>query len=47
MKEKLKPCPFCGEIPQINCYNKRQVMHACYVLNKEIRCDIAAWNKRS
>ena len=44
---ELKPCPFCGELPQVNIKNERQVMHACRVLNLEIRCDIFSWNKRS
>lgn len=46
MCNKPRECPFCGETPQINCYNKRQVMHACRVLDKELRFDIDAWNTR-
>ena len=43
--EKPKPCPFCGEIPQLN-EETNEVMHACSVLNKEIRTGRNAWNIR-
>lgn len=45
-EQKVEKCPFCGETPQISCYDKRQIMHACRVLNKELRFDIEAWNTR-
>lgn len=48
MNNKKKPieCPFCGEIPQINCKNPNECMHACRVLDKSIYADILAWNTR-
>lgn len=40
----LLPCPFCGELPVSD---GETAMHACYVLGKEIRTSVSAWNCRS
>lgn len=42
--EELKPCPFCGELPQVA---GGTAMHACRVLDREMRVPVAAWNLRS
>lgn len=39
------PCPFCGEMPQVS--DDGTAMHACRVLNRELRVPLAAWNQRS
>lgn len=44
MIEKLKPCPFCGELPQVA---GDTAMHACRVLDREMRVPMAAWNSRA
>ena len=44
MSEKLKPCPFCGELPQAA---GGTAMHACRVLDREMRVPVAAWNRRA
>lgn len=44
MSETLRPCPFCGELPQVR---DQKVMHACRVLDKEIRTSVPAWNRRA
>ena len=42
--EGLLNCPFCGELPQMA---GGTAMHACRVLDKEIRAPVAAWNRRA
>ena len=44
MAETLKPCPFCGELPQVAVGT---AMHACRVLDREMRVPVAAWNRRA
>lgn len=44
MAETLKPCPFCGELPQVA---GGTAMHACRVLDREMRVLVAAWNRRA
>lgn len=44
MAETLKPCPFCGELPQVA---GGTAMHACRVLDREMRVPVAAWNRRA
>lgn len=44
MVETLKPCSFCGELPQVR---DQKAMHACRVLDKEIRTSVSAWNLRA
>lgn len=39
------PCPFCGETPQV--VDDGTVMHACRVLDRELRAPLTAWNQRS
>ena len=39
------PCPFCGEVPQVSANGT--VMHACRVLDRELRASLTAWNQRS
>ena len=41
---ELKPCPFCGELPQAA---GGTAMHACRVLDREMRVPVAAWNRRA
>ena len=36
-------CPFCGEVPQVV---STTAMHACRVLDRELRVPLAAWNHR-
>lgn len=38
-------CPFCGEVPQVSANGT--VMHACRVLDRELRAPLTAWNQRS
>lgn len=38
-------CPFCGEMPQVS--KEGIAMHACRVLDREIRVPVAAWNRRA
>ena len=42
--EELKPCPFCGELPQVA---DGTAMHACRVRDREMRVPVAAWNSRT
>lgn len=45
MTKELRPCPFCGEVPQVNRYGV--AMHACRILDKELRVPISWWNRRA
>lgn len=40
-----RPCPFCGEVPQASANGT--VMHACRVLDRELRVPLVAWNQRN
>lgn len=43
---RLKPCPFCGEIPLLD-EKTNEVVHNCLVLKKELRVGINEWNQRT
>lgn len=45
MVNEPMPCPFCGELPQMS--KEGIAMHACRVLDREIRVPVAVWNRRA
>lgn len=51
-KNELKPCPFCGKVPQfVRSYSKIRLDHTCDVIRINMSWDkkadlISKWNNR-